>query len=936
MQRHDPADQRPPAGLTSWARVLVSAGTATLAGALAAPIAFAVGLLAEDPIDVVGRPLVDGYSERSESIQWIVFLAATAILTAWFIRRLPSSWFSRIAPLACVPQVLALWQSTWLGLALYVAVAITIFALAKRSSFAVGFVVWLAAYPWITWDMSVAVTLTTPLALTAVFAVWAANASVRNGSRIVVATAVMLLVAVGGWEQAKIFAVGAAVVFLGARCSSDRSPFLQGPWLTACLLLATPWIWIALKNDLSGVHAGLLLAAGAGWGMIGEIGATAGHASADGFLVDRRGDFRDRCCRLPTAVCRRRAHAGCSGCGASAAVVACRQCSIAALLPIAFLSAGPIRREFDPFHDGQILAAVMEFDAGRKLYAEVFPLRSYEFYLACIANRFLAPGGPAYWWLEHALQFLPLAGAYLLAFAWTRSLPWSLATALVLVARFPQDGRMGWHFWLAASALAMLRTGTKTSIIVWTFAGVWAAACGYDLLVPFVVASMAAIGCVRSGMATFLRSGVAIGTSLVDHLARLAGIRFGRELTGCCCSTTRGTIRPSTGCRSLGAISTTGRRSWFRSSSAGSGRRVLEPHGEIVRRSAAPWRRFLVVQFAFAAQRAIGRSDMQHFSSLTPHAIVLMMLGLWTVLKSGGLNDARRRQIALAAAVSLWLSPHGGVTPSEWLSAMRRAIAEPPPVLESDERLAAQLGANGVIWDVQNADTYLAYRRSNPTRHALAFCIPSAAEQRVALADLERRPPRFIFWRHATRTDLLERDIANPLRYYLIAPWVYRNYRPISTTGRIVLEPAPVDWEGMDDVADRFGGPLQLGWLAERWGAERSDAVRIVDRKAIVLDRELSEPIRPRNWEYLLVEASAVESTAARLEFRRPTGEWDQVSFIRWRVNADGRRRRYLIPLACSPGWSWRKSIGALRCTTAEGSLTIHSAELWLTENEPR
>src|SRR5215203_1560936 len=162
MQRPVPADQRPTAGMSSWARVLFIAGAATLAGALAAPIAFVVGLLANDPVDVVGRPLVDGYSERGESTAWFVFLLATTIFSLGFERRVRSSW---IATLAVIPPVLVLWQQTWVGLALYVTVGIAAFALAKRASFGVGFVIWLVVYPWITWEASVAVLLTAPLAL---------------------------------------------------------------------------------------------------------------------------------------------------------------------------------------------------------------------------------------------------------------------------------------------------------------------------------------------------------------------------------------------------------------------------------------------------------------------------------------------------------------------------------------------------------------------------------------------------------------------------------------------------------------------------------------------------------------------------------------------------------------------------------------------------
>jgi hypothetical protein len=311
------------------------------------------------------------------------------------------------------------------------------------------------------------------------------------------------------------------------------------------------------------------------------------------------------------------------------------------------------------------------------------------------------------------------------------------------------------------------------------------------------------------------------------------------------------------------------------------------------------------------------------------------MLGLWTIFRAGGLNASRSRMISLAAVVfALGLTPHGRHTPQDWLSGLRCAIAEPPLLLPRDEQLAAKLGPDDTIWDVQDADAYLAYHRGNPTRHALAYCIPSAAEQRLALADLKRRPPRFIFWRHASRTDLLELDIPNPLRYYLIAPWVYSNYRPTATEDRLVLEPAPAGWKGLDEVAERFSGPMPLGWLAERWGAERIDLVHSADRTPISFDREMDPPIHPREWNYLLVEAAADGSTIAQIEFRRPGGDWDRSSFVSWRLHGDRRTRRYLIPIGCSPGWSWSQNIRALKCRATKGLLTIQSAALCRVQSE--
>ena len=107
--------------------------------------------------------------------------------------------------------------------------------------------------------------------------------------------------------------------------------------------------------------------------------------------------------------------------------------ALAGVLMLAILP-GPPNTTIDPFHHGQILESVWEFESGRPLYSEVFPLRSFEFFLTWLARRVSKPTLANFFITDHLLDSLPIAGVCLLTFAWTRSLPWSFATAWARLA----------------------------------------------------------------------------------------------------------------------------------------------------------------------------------------------------------------------------------------------------------------------------------------------------------------------------------------------------------------------------------------------------------------------------------------------------------------------------------------------------------------------
>ena len=163
--------------------------------------------------------------------------------------------------------------------------------------------------------------------------------------------------------------------------------------------------------------------------------------------------------------------------------------ALAGVLMLAFLPRRP-QTTLDPFHDGQILSAVWEFESGRPLFTEVFPLRTYEFFLIWLSRRFLDPSLASFFIAKHLLDALPIAGVCLLSFAWTRSLAWSFATALAAATFAGMNSRMGLSFLGCALGVAVFRSRSPLHL-GWLAVGGWLAALlGFDVVIPFVAPSV--------------------------------------------------------------------------------------------------------------------------------------------------------------------------------------------------------------------------------------------------------------------------------------------------------------------------------------------------------------------------------------------------------------------------------------------------------------
>ena len=205
---------------------------------------------------------------------------------------------------------------------------------------------------------------------------------------------------------------------------------------------------------------------------------------------------------------------------------------------------------------------------------------------------------------------------------------------------------------------------------------------------------------------------------------------------------------------------------------------------------------------------------------------------------------------------------------------------------------------------------------------------------------------------------MLINGIPFSLRYYVIAQYVFQHYKPSSQTR--YLEPAEDGWPGLNALNSDFNFQLDLGRLPLTWGMYRRPHMlsSVRDKKELNIrrypssenynDQELSSAlseyfetrttINSRHYNYLLIrlagkkprEVPEKTTTTITLEFAPPNGEFDTAGQITFDVLADGLVRPYLVPIGCSPGWSWRPRIERVRLYSASlQQLSIPMIECW-------
>lgn len=219
------------------------------------------------------------------------------------------------------------------------------------------------------------------------------------------------------------------------------------------------------------------------------------------------------------------------------------------------------------------------------------------------------------------------------------------------------------------------------------------------------------------------------------------------------------------------------------------------------------------------------------------------------------------------------------------------------------------------------------YQRHNPTRHSLAYCIGWPAEQRRAVEAIRRRPPKLVEWKYVGPDGL-----SNPLRYYLISDYLFDHYAPMRNGRWLARVDEP--WRGWTNEHGRdFGGLLRLGGLAHHWGEAWYARIPshaggippmatmdpVLRRGRVALDVDVPTD-RRLAWLRLAEVKALTRNPMQRDDWRRMSlrfagpGEagFDEMGRIEFDVRCQEEAAWYLVPVGCSPAWSWRERIGRM------------------------
>lgn len=628
------------------------------------------------------------------------------------------------------------------------------------------------------------------------------------------------------------------------------------------------------------------------------------------------------------------------------------------------LPSPPTQDTLDNFHDGQILSAVWEFESGRTLYAEVFPLRSFEFFVTWISRKIWEPTAANYIFVARSLRLLTVIGAALAAYAWTGSIAWSLATGL-LMSCWELDARMGVPLLLAALVLRVHRQGGRWGWLALVAVSSIVGYAGFDMVPSYMVAVSTSFLIPRASALrarpwfTCLYTSIVALTLLLSMIAVFTLGLFFWQGKAAAWSYWWLLVDFSRHYSSFYGLPIPWQVSDYRrllvlSLTAGGVWTVL---GVLRWNDWPTWKRrawvFLLAQYFFLVPRALGRSDVEHLLSNSGW-VLLASLATFEGLRAARYlwRDSplwRARGVFLARMVAAttivlaaWVTTIGRVTPWQYLVyalATRSDTRLEPRVLQI---VLKTVGRDQTVWEISNAMISYAHQRHNPTRHALAYCIGTPNEQRVALEALERNPPRLIAWENYGVD-----QIADPLRYYVLAPFLFEKYRPYMEGW--LLTPAPAGWPGQWNLPPQFTGPLHLGRLPERWGITRSQKLRagasanqvlptfqtmLVESNtdnskvhALVCHVEL----KPRQSNYLTFSFSVTPEdvppgtwVSAELLFSPTDRPWEKDARVTWDVLADGTLHSYMIPIGCSPAWSWRPGVDRLMIRTNNPGVHLH------------
>ncbi len=644
----------------------------------------------------------------------------------------------------------------------------------------------------------------------------------------------------------------------------------------------------------------------------------------------------------------------------------------------------------DEYHDGYALACLWEFENGRELYSEVFPLRSFEFYVGLLGQTILPATVEGYLFSLALLKFLPVAGVSLLILVWTRSPPWSFAAGMLCATLSRLDPRQGMQVVLVAAQLGLLMSPRES----W----VWAA-------VPCGVAA-----CVGFDAFVTLTAATCITTFLVPSLRKRCGDVFSQWPFRMRATATylAAAILPFTLAIGL----------WQGTESALSYWQVLFDYSQHFNAAygipfswSAPEQRFFIVSnllllslftattvfrwkslsprrqrawcfltmtYFLTLHRGLGRSDELHLRDSIYLTFALAAVGIVEVVRSAGRQGLASswwtsRNVALLLGVlAAWSTKHASRGPFELVKYGSSLSSVEHFPLPRDEFLAQTLRPNETFWAIEQPLAHVANQRHGPTRHPLAHCIGSPSEQRRAVHGMRQNPPRLILWPASVKArdqwslqvpigwerqqrfapglptaDIMigVDSVPSPLRYFIISQYVLHHYRPAEQPGYLV--PAESDFLGFPVISADLNGPLRCGRLPLSWGESRLPNLghRIEsyaslptwistispESDTMLPDKSpgwrLRGSVDPREINYLAIEVTASrtdsrDSSAAALTIRFATADVRDVpSEATLVLEADAHSHSYLVPIGCSPAWTWRSTIQFLELTASRGNL---------------
>jgi len=594
----------------------------------------------------------------------------------------------------------------------------------------------------------------------------------------------------------------------------------------------------------------------------------------------------------------------------------------------------------DPFHDGQILSAVWEFESGRMLYSEVFPLRSFEFFVAWLGRMFLPQTFEAYRGFYDLFRFLPLAGGLLFGFVWTRSLIWGLAVGLAIGTQ-PMFARQGALLILAAVTLEILRSDHRRHWLLLGIPGFLCCLYGFDAIGSVGVA---AIGSVflsaewrNPGVASVLKFMAVRGLrdtfivllSFVLPFSLLLAVFIEPQALANYWALFADNARHLNAFYGIpvsidALVNYRGVMVMF----------VLlvlwnAVYGSVHSRMSESKRRkwvFVSLFVLLASLRAVGRSDVGHFDCVIYPAVLLAVLSLFEftcLVRHLGLRNTFTNRSVVAGAISViaaWNIPHIAGNPFLLYSQYQSLSAMEMTDLGVDRYVQDTLEEDAWLWPVENGISNYANQRHNPTRHAIAFTISSPREQRNTVVSLKENPPQLIEWPSAGGSSI------TPLRYYIISQYLYRAYRPAQKGGFLVPNiDSGQDPEIMPHVSHM---KIDMGHLPWAWGERRLAQIdhavevsqSVLTEKVVGLSGSempvswnIELPPEVRQFNYLVLRIAYRETHSQLSVWSRMTvhllpgdSASEDTAVATFMVRPDGRQHEYMIPIGCSPDWSWQ------------------------------